>query len=288
LLLLIILYSCLLGQVDFEKDDITHFQYRTLEVHKRKLDTIKNPFLKTIHQTDLSWDYIFLDLDSAMHYNNLALINSFKYSNQASKYNDEYHIDLHAKVLSVRGEIFKFKAMYDSALYYENKAIEIRDSIDFYGFKYSYIVKGDVYLEKGNYLLAQLNYKKAFESVMQAMRYYNLPAYTFESEEFYNILYYLYKDGLFSFKEERYTKDNIENAKIKYKNLNKVNVSRALFNYFEVILKMGTVETQLGNYTKALDYFSRIKPFLELHKPKYYSVDYFVIENLYYLGHTYR
>ena len=288
MLLLIILYSFLFCQKYVSYYNTDQYHYKNIEYLKIYFDTVESHLRKTETLVDISWDYINYDLDSAIYYNDLALKYSSNYSNQILNLDEEFNVDLHAKVLSVRGEIFKFRADYDSALYYENKAIEIRDSVDLYGFKYSYIVKGDVYLEKGNFLLAQLNYKKAFGSVMQAMRYYNLPAYTFESEEFYNILYYFFEDKLIALKEERYTTDDIEKAIIKYKHLNKIKVFRALFNYFEVILKMGIVETQLGNYTKALDYFSRIKPFLELEKEKYYSLDYFVIENLYYLGHTYR
>lgn len=123
---------------------------------KSNLDSLKQDLSKSQKANlyvNISWDYHFYNLDSAMKYSYLA---TNVIDTTANK-------KLYAKALDIRGIIFFEKKLYDSSRYYNSKSTIIRKEIN------DYIGLRSCYEEKGNLEMVRANFDNAIKFYLKAL-----------------------------------------------------------------------------------------------------------------------
>ncbi len=252
-------------------------QYETIKGHLKKIKNSNDDFEITISYIDLSYDFINFDTDSALIMSDSAI--------HYSKINDNFKL---AKAYAIRGEILRRTAHYDSALFYQNLSLSLRNADDMHGFRYNYIEIGDVYKEQGKYLLANVYYIKAMDVVREfgksiGLKYHN------DLKKLNPVLY----DFLFAQKDKGQLKIEL-NKLIKKYNLDPIGEIHAyIYNYLEVNQRIADIDYLYGKYNESLKRNSEIKEIFELNKVKgkynYVSLsfEYYFIEYAYKIGRDY-
>lgn len=124
--------------------------------HKITIDTTHNDSIRLSKIIDLSWDYRNYSTDSALYYSDWA-IRLAKSTNQ---------IQLLAKELDIRSTIMIIMGKLDSAEYYQNSSLKIRQNMhDYRGLRSSYEEMGNIKKAKGHYELALKYYFKALNTI---------------------------------------------------------------------------------------------------------------------------